>query len=356
MGWIRILLAFAVLFQHVNFLSGKVLVTGDIAVELFFMISGYYMAMVMDSGVYLQNTLQFYKSRFFRLYPTFIAVTLAGFLYYFLLWWLMGKKPANGSDYIYNLSGFWLKTLAYLSNLSMLGQDLFSLFHILPNGEIKIFYSRADTTADGGVILGNLRSTGQAWSIGTEIWFYLLVPFLSRFKVLFLWIIAVASFMLKIYMEKFLDINTYFFFPAQFFLFVLGMIAFSINKDKVYSNPIQKVLWGLILVILFIYPFIGGLFFKIFTYIVFFLVIDSCFKLTKKSTTDRFIGNLSYPIYLVHMLVIQFLTHLFSLLNFQSNLFFGLLVVCLTLSLSIGLYFFLELPVESFRKRFKTSD
>jgi peptidoglycan/LPS O-acetylase OafA/YrhL len=172
MGLIRIILAIAVVFAHLPLLSNKALVPGNIAVELFFIISGYYMAMVADSGTYFKglkmNAISFYKSRFFRLYPTFIIISAASILYYYVLWVLLGKEPTNDTDSIYAVSNNWLKISAFISNLSMIGQDLFGLFHVLPNGEIKMFYARnTGMTADGAIWLGNLRVIGQAWSIGT---------------------------------------------------------------------------------------------------------------------------------------------------------------------------------------------
>lgn len=359
MGIIRILLAFAVIFEHIHVFSGKVLVPGNIAVELFFIISGYYMAMVLAKGTYQVKSrakpLSFYKSRFFRLYPTFITITIASLLYSYLLWVALGQKPANDTDILYERSTIWVGPLAFISNLTMLGQDLFSLFHILPTGEIRMFYARnVGSTPDGAIWLGNLRIIGQAWSIGTEIWFYLLVPFLNRLKPVFLGIIALFSIALKLYFELGLDFETYFFFPGQLYLFVLGMLVFHVNENKSYSKKYSKVALMVIIFLIVIHPLLATIEYRVFLYLVFILNLDACFKLTKSNKSDRLIGNLSYPLYLIHMLVIQFTINLFNYFNLQAPVFLSILSVVLSFLAALVIYYLIEIPFDRFRVKFKS--
>ena len=77
MGILRVYLACAVMFGHVDARSTAYLMPGPTAVWLFFMISGFYMQMIL-SGRYGDNTLLFYTNRAARIYPTYFLALLFG--------------------------------------------------------------------------------------------------------------------------------------------------------------------------------------------------------------------------------------------------------------------------------------
>lgn len=85
MGSLRLILALSVFFWHVPGHPFR-LVHGGIAVEAFFMISGFYMALVitekyskLSSSSWVST---FYQSRILRLAPTYLIICLfEGFLY-----------------------------------------------------------------------------------------------------------------------------------------------------------------------------------------------------------------------------------------------------------------------------------
>jgi peptidoglycan/LPS O-acetylase OafA/YrhL len=49
--------------------------TGLYAVNVFFIISGFYMAMILNGKYEDKTSIQFYKSRVFRLFPTYYCST-----------------------------------------------------------------------------------------------------------------------------------------------------------------------------------------------------------------------------------------------------------------------------------------
>lgn len=181
-----------------------------------------------------------------------------------------------------------------------------------------------------------------------------MVPFLSRLKIKYLAIIALLSFALKIYFEAILDFETYFFLPGQLYLFLLGMIAYYINKERHYSAQSQKILLMLTIVAVVIFPLWASVYFRACMYILFFFSIDACFKLTQRNKNDRFIGNLSYPLYLVHMLVIQVVTNFFSFMDLDSSMSFTVLSILFSFIVSLGILFIVEIPFDKFRTRFKS--
>ena len=105
----------------------------------------------------------------------------------------------------------------------------------------------------------------QAWTIGMEIMFYLLVPFLVRLKNYFLIGLAIAAFLFRLLMyHKGYDFDpwTYRFFPFEFMFFIFGLLAFRFYqylRIKALSSLIQNITYGFILsFILLVYPIISN--------------------------------------------------------------------------------------------------
>src|SRR5690349_18914439 len=76
MGLIRTLLALAVVFTHAGDfpLTSNKFVGGTIAVQSFYIVSGFYMALVLNKKY--AHARQFYINRFIRLYPTYWAILI----------------------------------------------------------------------------------------------------------------------------------------------------------------------------------------------------------------------------------------------------------------------------------------
>ena len=87
MGILRFLLALSVIASHASGVGiplpnekqypmwASYLIDGRHSVALFFIISGFYMAMILNTK-YQNNTLRFYGNRFLRLWPTYIIVLI----------------------------------------------------------------------------------------------------------------------------------------------------------------------------------------------------------------------------------------------------------------------------------------
>ena len=66
LGFFRVILAIAVVLTHSQSLLGYTLLGGELAVEAFYIISGFYMSMILNEK-YSSNYL-FYTNRALRLY------------------------------------------------------------------------------------------------------------------------------------------------------------------------------------------------------------------------------------------------------------------------------------------------
>jgi peptidoglycan/LPS O-acetylase OafA/YrhL len=83
MGLIRVLLALAVVdFHAVRFASSPHFlnlpwINGGVAVQSFFVISGFYMALILSGKYAGRGVFVFYRARFLRLYPAYWIVAIA---------------------------------------------------------------------------------------------------------------------------------------------------------------------------------------------------------------------------------------------------------------------------------------
>src|SRR5262245_24984807 len=120
MGTIRLLLALSVVLNHSEPLplTGNELVGGKVAVQCFFIISGFYMAMILNNGyTHLPN---FYFNRFIRIFPTYwlvLALTLIGPH-------LIGRADRLQTIADASYFTFDTKVLMIFANLFIFGSDI----------------------------------------------------------------------------------------------------------------------------------------------------------------------------------------------------------------------------------------
>jgi peptidoglycan/LPS O-acetylase OafA/YrhL len=140
--------------------------------------------------------------------------------------------------------------------------------------------------------------------------FYLLVPLLISWRTRNLVLVGVVSFAsyfvagFFIYPALFEELG-YFFFPFHLGLFVLGMLAYR-HSDAFLAHTPQVLKFGLVgsmFAVLFLAQWLPS---KIRTFLcvtLVFLSLPILFEWTKKNKVLRWLGDLSYPIYICHILV-----------------------------------------------------
>ncbi len=77
------------------------------------------------------------------------------------------------------------------------------------------------------------------------------------------------------------------------------------------------------------------------------LVVLIPFLFSLKSTISKFLGELSYPVYITHFFIIKLLIHLPWHLSLPV---FLLLVLLMTGSISLGLYRYVDRPIDKLRQ------
>lgn len=330
MGIIRLFLALAVVGAHTGF---SFPVGGREAVLLFFMISGFYMAMILNEKyVGPGSTWRFYKSRYLKLWIPFVFV---------IIFFLAVAYITNTPTLLNYIDSFplWLSVATCFSNLFIFGQDLIYLFSF--DGQYRLSYLPYGMPGWNGNLLAiNL----VIFTISLELYFYLLAPFILRsfarvvvFTLIgFLWF---AWLMLSHYDG--IDLK-YHLFPSAFLFFGLGSSAYWINQtEKSPKNLMgQLVIFAILMLLPWISLLINGV-----IVILFFFSIATVFNLSKNSSMDRVLGELSYPVYLVHLPIISLLPLQFKGHLFAWTVLFALLAAAI-------MYRTIEKPLNIYRMRF----
>lgn len=311
MGILRFFLAVSVIVAHSSPILGIGFVPGDVAVEAFFIISGFYMSLVLSEKYFLIRSYYnvFLTNRFLRLYPIYYTVLLLSLVYFLLL----GLKTSNYgqlSSFMDNWNHLKASTIAYLIcvQLTLIGQD-------------TILFLRS--TADGGMEfcknfflskypLFKFMLVPQAWTLSLELMFYSICPFFIKMRLRYLLCIIFFLVLVKLVSVACGLTNdpwTYRFFPFELMFFLSGIVAYALYK-RLAVIAIKRYVFILVLA----YMVLFTLFYKqlpgqqslnlIYLASV-FLTIPFLFIYTRKSGLDRKIGELSYPVYISHILVIN---------------------------------------------------
>lgn len=342
MGILRVILAIAVLFDHMLTSSGEYLnlIFGSLtAVRVFFMISGFYMSLIYitkysrcENGKFL-----YYSNRALRLYPTYLTILILVTIVYEIV----GRPNPIFSENHWELP----LVFATFSNIFIFGADAITTYY---NGSPY------------------LMTLPQAWSLGSEVLFYMMVPFIILNRPLVIAVLIAGSISFRV----FFDVNdydgfwNYNFFPSILIFFLLGHISYLIySKIKDYEMSRYLGIAGIILLLAYIaqrsfaygnffLPFLdpyvhtvhGYIFYSIFTIFIPFL-----FLVSKNSKLDRSIGNLSFSIYLLGTPVIAVAGIIKKDFPSLATYFNHATVLLLTAIIALCIYFLIERPIEIFR-------
>lgn len=360
-GTLRFILALSVVIAHSTDILGFRLVGGQLAVQVFYMISGFYMALVLKEKYIGSNNYYklFISNRFLRLYP----------IYWFIL---IGTVLVSIAAYLYSGSGFIAVYAKYFDSMS-LGSFLFLILtNIIIFFQDVVLFLGLDTTTGNLFFTSNFWATDpvladfmfipQAWTIGIELTFYLIAPFIVNKKTKYILIGIACLFLLRLFLAFGLDLRddpwSHRFFPTELTFFLLGIIAYHLYKKYATLNisPIYlKTIWISIVFITLIFSFIPleHSVKSIFYLILFYVSIPFIFILTKNWKFDRNIGELSYPIYISHTFVLICIRPLGLPYLYGHN--FGIHLVICSIIFSILLNEFVAKKIETVRqKRVKT--
>lgn len=359
-GVVRTFLALSVYLWHEGHgVLGFRGMDGQTAVESFFIISGFYMFMIMD-GKY-SNYFLFLSNRLLRLYPAYLAVLVLTAVALPVAhavsgdWGCLGPKYCNSIqpyDQHWDALNPLTQVFLIVSHLSMLFQDV--VFYLGSDSPSSPLYWALTYRHTPAPRLWTFMLIPQAWSISVEVYFYILIFFIHRLKTP--WLMAVVllgvAIKLAIYMGDLPDPWGDKFFPAELPIFFLGGLSYRLHKrmDGV-DGRISAWVAAAFLLFMVSFQFID-LPALAKTYLCCALLtigLPFLFRHSGGDPVDRLIGELSYPIYIVHQLVIFMAPFLFGgWIAGEARCLAGL---CLTVALAYGLHAWINVPVEVFRRR-----
>lgn len=311
MGLIRLILAITVVINHAAPLFGLVFTDAYLAIKIFFIISGFYMSLILTEKYTGPGHYRlFITNRLLRLFPTYWLTMLISILIslFYITFYHASFVLGPWLTKIHQLDVVSIITLA-TANLSILGQDILFFSCIDPATGALSFVSDA---INRGLPAWIFLIIPQAWTLALEIMFYILAPFLVRRRPVLLACLVTACFAFRawVYHEGLpFDPWKQRFFPAELGFFLLGAISYAVYariKNANVPERLQQGVTGFFIAFLLAYQFLpGDLTKEIFTYVLTTGSLPFIFNCTKKIKFDRALGELSYPVYIVHWTIIM---------------------------------------------------
>jgi peptidoglycan/LPS O-acetylase OafA/YrhL len=326
MGLYRLLLAYMVLYSHM-FQPIMGFQIGVVAVISFLLISGFVMTALIEKHYFSINLIgKFYLDRMLRLLPQFYFYAL---LIIFCAHYLNLRQ--QGMPHEPTFQSIILQLLVVPINFNYQFSSL-----LIP----------------------------QAWSLGLEITFYVLFPFVLIFNKRLIVLVTSFIFFLFTYFE-FLNVDTwgYRFLPGTFFIFISGSFLYDASKREKFIPVVICCLAIVLLVMTYFFPsFQGELILikrSILAGIIFGVPAIATLKYLGIKNTNKFsLGDLSYGVFLNHNFVIGlFVLILGSAATQESKPEIADLIIALSLTITVSTifsfvsYHVAELPFVLLKKK-----
>jgi peptidoglycan/LPS O-acetylase OafA/YrhL len=340
MGLVRFLLACAVILVHCK--AGMCMTGGSVSVQTFFMISGFYMALVLNEK-YLQGESSYWRflaSRFLRIFPAYWVI---------LVLTIGARAVTPGGDWrlYHDALTPWTSLVLGFTNVFLFGQDVVFFLGFEPERGTLHWVSSlaaADFQAQRFMLVP------QAWSLALELVFYTLAPFLVRkpTRIVFLILLSLGLRLVLVFgLQLRVDPWEYRFFPNELALFLTGSLGYHAYRQMKHgghrTRTLGTVAWIVMVVSILGFDRVEFPGKTILYFVLIAVCIPAAFLRTKALKVDRFIGELSYPIYISHILVISVLRRA----GFDSLA----MILFVTVLVSLALMLLLEQPIDRVRQR-----
>lgn len=356
--FLRFYLACAVVMSHLW--ADAFGSTGSYAVCGFFVISGYVITMVLQQRyLNLQNGVRkFWLNRFLRLYPAFLVVTIFGY-------WVSRFAPLQAGALSVGLllpesdlgrqaiasagvpSAWW--PIFYIANLTMIGLQA-PFFWTSP-----ITFAPTATSTSIELYYYALLSLGAAASARASRRFLAVsLALLASLPVLY--ILRELGFYRYGVWSPGITINAFSLFYKTIlgwsFFFALGCAAYFIPKLELPS-PVRLGILFVCLALPFVY--VQSVYALIALRIVFGIWVALTilsFSDDRGSAVVRFLGDLSYPLFLIHWPMAALVSWATGMV--KNDAVFLIVSLGMSLAASAAIVVLIERPVESIRRRYRT--
>lgn len=357
MGTLRTLFAIAVVLAHTY---GNVLVGGRNAVQLFYMISGFLISFVIIEKKAYASIWSFYANRFLRVYPIYLVVAFLTLVTYAIFEYVIGERQVFFDTY--RSAPAAADALLVLSNAVLFFQD-WVMFTGVSHGDLVF----SKNFANSEVLLYKGLLIPQAWTLGVELSFYALAPFLLD-KVR--WLLAMLLLSVGVRLSLFsmglgmADPWSYRFFPSELAFFLLGALAHQWLLPWYRSvlparrlNAWAAASTGLLVFITLVYGLVpgSGNVKSALLFAIFLPLLPMAFVFQAGRAWDQWVGDLSYPIYIGHMLMLFLADAVFKILGLSDKIFISAVVVICSVLFALFLNAVVGHPVELLRNRLRAA-
>jgi peptidoglycan/LPS O-acetylase OafA/YrhL len=344
MGVFRVYLALCVIQAHTDqlFPNWFPSLNGREAVQAFYAISGFYIAMILNlKYVAPGQTTTFYVNRILRLWPPYLVVALLAAV---LMSWT-GYLPAM----IEQIRTFPLaaQVLIALSNLFIIGQDALWFFHFQAGSMSFAPFETTDATNGYRYSLIVVMFT-----VSIEFMFYGVAPFVVRriSRALGFAAIGLAYHALLLGIGERHVAYTYQFFPSAIWFFAIGVLAFHVylRYRKTFTDRPGLMALPSIAVAIVICLIGKKMFFPetriAYVSLAVASLLPTLHALSQRIRVDREIGELSYGLYLTHIPIIYAYQYFLGEVRAAPVALLSILAAAL-------LYVAVERPIDRLRQR-----
>jgi len=345
-------LALAVAIGHAGELWGYRLIDGQMAVQCFYMVSGFLISLIL-SGKYETSSASglrlFYTNRALRIFVPYwiffvpIAITqliIGGAAYQLVSHW--PEMDVGSRIYL------------ALTNLFVVGQEL-QAWLSYDHGSLTWVWSIHGTSS---AHLSQFMVIPPAWTLSLELMFYALAPFLVRRN----WLVLVSMIAMTYAIRQLLMFYglsgsgfIYRFFPVEIGLFLAGALAYRafafVSARAVVPLSGSIAVTTALLAMLFVIPYWGFWESHRF-YLLVALALPSLFVVSRRFAFDRWLGELSYPIYLVHfgaLVIGRALAARWLDIDNHDALSFALIAICVLIAMAYVRW--IDTPFDKWRQQ-----
>lgn len=360
MGILRFLLAISVVIAHSTAIFGVQLVGGEVAVQTFYIISGFYMGLILTEKYVGKNSSYtlFITNRLLRLYPIYWTVFLLSVLLSLVAYVKGGPEGSGKITAFANLlhdggvKGIFIFLWAGFSNIFLFFQDWFVFLGL--DTAHNIYFVKDFHHAP--LPLFSFVFLPQAWTVGVEITFYLIAPFLAKRNTRSLFILLACSIFIRVglyFTGCYKDPWSYRFFPSECAFFIIGILAYRFFKwqkanAELRFGFVRKYALYIMLIATVSYQWLSVFAITRFLYpLLIAVLIPFLFEKFSRSKWDNWIGDLSYPIYISHITLYIILQKGLK----THSIYNGILLVIISVVAAILLNRFVSKPIEKYRQR-----